>query len=646
MNPYLNRVMIQDQRSFFGRRRELSRIFSRIGVERPQSVSVVGERRIGKSSLLYQISLPELQGKFLLNRNSVIVVFVDFQQLRTITLQDFFRLLSSQIRRIDPEIMDAEADDYRAFQQVQDRLAERSKRLVLLFDEFDAITSNPIFDRDFYAFLRSVANNSAVAYVTSSKTELQRLCHSTVVADSPFFNIFSTLHLRPFEKEEALELIRMPSRESGIPLEPYAEDILRLSGSFPFYIQIACSVYFDLLEENPGKQPVPAEIASRFLEEAGPHFEYFWHQCQPEHQRLLRSIMKGEQPRQEDADICRTLTRDGYVVQEGQRYRIFSSVFPDRVRELDKTASDLGKSTQSTQTNWGGTYREFTIGSQINQYEILRQVQEGGMGVVYQAQDSSLNRKVALKVIKPSLLQMEETRKRFLQEARLSAALTHPAITSIYELFEFETRVVLVMEWLDGQTLRAKILQEGPQRWRQLAHWMIEACSGLEAAHRQGIIHRDIKSSNLMITAENRLKILDFGLAKQRILEASPSFDTELTMQGAIMGTLDYMSPEQACGQPADQRSDLFSLGMVLFEGLTGRLPFRRNSPASTLQAIINEPTPDLAIYEVEEAEPFNRILQKLLAKQPDRRYATAAQLGKDLEALLKQKKGFFLWRR
>jgi serine/threonine-protein kinase len=106
------------------------------------------------------------------------------------------------------------------------------------------------------------------------------------------------------------------------------------------------------------------------------------------------------------------------------------------------------------------------------------------------------------------------------------------------------------------------------------------------------------------------------------------------------------MSPEQACGQTADQRSDLFSLGMVLFEGLTGRLPFRRNSPASTLQAIINEPTPDLALYKVEEAEPFNRILQKLLAKQPEHRYASAAQVEKDLESIVKQKKGFLLWRR
>jgi hypothetical protein len=359
--------MIQDVQSFFGRRRELSRIFSRIGVQRPQSVSVVGERRIGKSSLLYQLSLPEVQSKFLLDRSSLIVAFVDFQQLRTITLQDFFGVLSGQIRRVDPEIAGSDTIGYRSFQQVQDRLLAKTKRLVLLFDEFDAITSNPVFDRDFYAFLRSVANNSAVAYVTSSKTELQRLCHSSAVADSPFFNIFSTLHLRPFEKEEALDLITRPSREAGIPLESHAENILQLSGFFPFYIQIACSVYFDWLEENPGVEPVFPEIASRFLEEAGPHFEYFWGQCQPECRRFLRSLIKGDQPRQEDVDMCRTLTRDGYVLQEGGgRYRIFSRVFGDRVREMDRTARET---TQSTKLDLGGISRELTQGTRINQYD-------------------------------------------------------------------------------------------------------------------------------------------------------------------------------------------------------------------------------------------------------------------------------------
>ena len=642
MNPYLNRVMIQDAKHFFGRRRELSRIFSRIGVERPQSVSVVGERRIGKSSLLFQLTIPEVRARFLPDRSSLIVVYLDFQQMRNITLQDFFEALLGHIRRIDPEIAGLDPANYRSFLQVQERLSRNGRQLVLLFDEFDAITSNPVFDRDFYAFLRSVANNAAVAYVTSTKTELQRLCHSTEVADSPFFNIFSTLRLRSFEKEEALELIAAPSRNEGIPLDAFAGDILNLAGLFPFYIQIACSVYFDWLEENPGLDPDRREVASRFLEEAGPHFEYFWGQCQPECRRFLRSLMSGQQPKQEEEDICRALARDGYLIQEANRFRIFSSVFSDRVRELDSLSGDGSRSTQAT---WGGI-QELDPDTRINQYQILRRVQEGGMGVVYQAQDLSLNRKVAVKVIKPALLQMEGARKRFLQEARLAAALSHPAITSIYELFEHRDQVGLVMEWLEGKTLKDRILQEGPQEWRQLVRWVIEACSGLEAAHRQSIIHRDIKSSNLMITNDNKLKILDFGLAKHRVMEAGTPFVSDLTAQGALLGTLDYMSPEQACGQAVDHRSDLFSLGMVLFEGLTGQLPFRRNSAASTLQAIVNEPTPDLGLFKAEEAESFNQILQKMLAKQPDRRYASAAQVSSNLEELLKRRKGLFPWRR
>lgn len=643
MNPYLNRVMIQEPRHFYGRRRELSRIFSRIGVERPQSVSVVGDRRIGKSSLLYQVSIPEVQKEYIADRSSLIVIFLDFQQMRNITLEDFFAALSAQIRRADPEIAGPESTGYRAFQQVQERLSERNKRLVLLLDEFDAITLNPVFDRDFYAFLRSVANNAAVAYVTSSKTEIQRLCHSSTVADSPFFNIFSTLRLRPFDSKEALELIAVPSSEAGIPLEPYAKDILALSGLFPFYIQIACSVYFDWLEENPGSEPIRSEIESRFLEEAGPHFEYFWGQNQPEYRRVMRSLIAGEQPRQEEADICRSLMREGYVIQEGQRFQIFSQVFSSHIRELSTSSVNGMKSTEATRSIEG---QELSPESRINQYQILNRVQEGGMGVVYQAKDLSLDRKVALKIVKPELVQMETARKRFLQEARLAAALTHPSITSIYELFEYEDQVVLAMEWLEGKTLREKVLQEGPQEWRQLTSWLIEACKGLETAHRQGIIHRDIKSSNLMITKDNHLKILDFGLAKQTFMEDTPTLSTDISVQGTILGTIDYMSPEQACGQVVDNRSDLFSLGIVVFECLTGRLPFRRSNPASTLQAIINEPTPDLELYRVAEADPFNRILHKLLAKQPEQRHANAAQVEKELAGLLHGKKGFFRWLR
>jgi serine/threonine-protein kinase len=644
MNPYLNRVMIQEPRHFHGRRRELSRIFSRIGVERPQSVSVVGERRIGKSSLLYQLSLPEVQERFLPDRSLLVVVFLDFQQLRNISLQDFFLVLINQIRRADPEIVTADSSGYRAFQQIQERLRERNKRLVLLFDEFDAITSNPIFDREFYSFLRSVANNSAVAYVTSSMNELQRLCYSSEIADSPFFNIFSTQHLKPFEKEDALELIAKPSEQAGIPLAAFAEDILDMAGLFPFYIQIACSSYYDWLEENPGAEPDRAEIEARFLEEAGPHFEYFWEQCLPECQRLLKTLMKGGQPGPEESDICRRLAKNGYLLPQGQHFRIFSRAFAERIRELDSLGGPRSKPRHSSRDR--STTQGLEPLSQVNQYQVVRQLAEGGMGVVYQAKDTFLSRTVALKVIKPDLIQMEGARKRFLQEARLAAALSHPAITTVYELLEHEDQVVLVMEWLEGKTLKEKITQEGRQEWRQLAQWLMEACSGLEVAHRQGIVHRDIKTSNLMITGANHLKILDFGLAKHRAMESMATMTSDFTAQGVLLGTLDYMSPEQSCGQSLDHRSDLFSLGTVLFEGLTGQLPFRRSSSAATLQAIVNEPTPDLRLYQVEEAEPLNGILQKLMAKQPERRYASVTQAAGDLAELLKRGKGFFPWLR
>ena len=197
-----------------------------------------------------------------------------------------------------------------------------------------------------------------------------------------------------------------------------------------------------------------------------------------------------------------------------------------------------------------------------------------------------------------------------------------------------------------GRPSKKRSLQEGRQEWRQLVRWLMEACSGLEAAHRQGIVHRDIKPSNLMITAGNHLKILDFGLAKHRAVENMPTMTSDFTAQGALVGTLDYMSPEQSCGQPLDHRSDLFSLGTVLFEGLTGQLPFRRNNPPATLQAIVNEPTPDLGLYQVEEAEPLNAILKKLMAKQPARRYEHASQVAADLAELLKRGKGFFPWLR
>lgn len=628
--------MIQDPEQFYGRKREVVHILSRIGAARPQSVSVVGERRIGKSSLLYHLTGSETQRRVLGDHSSLVVVYLDFQQLRNLTLEHFFSTLLTQIRRACPEGPGPDAAGYAAFQNTLEFFRGQEKKLILLFDEFDVITSNANFPTEFYSFFRSMANNYAVAFVTSSKTELQRICYSSSIADSPFFNIFSNLYLRPFEREEAAQLIAVPSEKQGLPLRRFTDEIVALAGLFPLYLQIACSVYFDWLQEDPTRALEHQEVRSRFLEEAGPHFEYFWQHASAEVKEVINRIIRGHQPEPEDFYVCQGLQKDGVLVQEGRLFRLFSPVFADYIRMLESSAGSRQRSP--FQRMWAGV--QLAPGSHVNQYRILRKAGEGGMGIIYEAEDISLHRNVALKFIRPEFVGVETSRKRFVQEARAAASLNHPAITAIYELFEYEDQIVLVMEWVEGTTLKQHVLAEGPQPWRQVVEWLMDVCDGLEVAHQRGVVHRDIKSSNLMITSQNRVKIMDFGLAKRWRTETTVS--AQLTEEGSLLGTLDYMSPEQARGQGVDLRSDLFSLGVIFFEALTGKLPFQRENAAATLQAILQEPAPHLALYWVEEADRLDPVVRRLLEKSPADRYASAAELRKDLKDLLKPKRRFF----
>ncbi len=633
--------MIQSPEQFFGRAKELSRVLSRVGGQRPQSVSIVGERRIGKSSLLFHLTWPEVRKRYLGQDGDLLVVFFDLQQLHDLPPEQFLQLLSDRIGKTTGETgPGATAGGYREFQAVLERLAATGKRLILLFDEFDAITSNPLFRKEFYSFLRSMANNHAVSYVTSSRVELQALCHSAEIADSPFFNIFSNLYLRPFDRSEALDLITIPSEQAGRPLAPYADQIIDIAGYLPFYLQIACSACFDCLEESPGQPLSLPAVETRFLEEATPHFQYLFDHFGEDQIRILMAVGTGNQPRIEDMPTVRRLVRDGYLRETTKdQYALSSRLFANHLRE--RVASE--KTSKSTGQAAGSGSRALRAGDRLEQYEVLAKIDEGGMGYVYQARDSVLGRKVALKIVRPELLGTETLRERFLQEARLAARLSHPAITSVFELIEHEERVVLVMEWLEGKTLKQKIGEEGRIHWKQLARWAGQAAAGLEAAHRHGIIHRDIKSANLFLTTGDQLKILDFGLAKNVAQIQASALPHALSSAGTVVGTVDYMSPEQACAERVDYRTDLFSLGIVCFEALTGALPFHRSSMVASIDAVMNQPAPDLALYEVEGAERIEPILNRLLEKNPARRYQSAALLEKDLNDLLKPRRfGWF----
>ncbi|HYK90853.1 MAG TPA: protein kinase [Acidobacteriota bacterium] len=631
MNPYLNRVMIQDPNQFFGRRSEIRRILARLGADRPQSISLVGERRMGKSSLLYHLTCREVQERHLPDRSSLVIVFLDFQQLRQITVADFFGLLLDEIRRACSETLDTGPPGYRAFQNLLEAFRREKRKLILLFDEFQAITSNPAFSVEFYSYLRSMANNYAVAYLTSSNIELQRLCYSSNISDSPFFNIFSNFYLKTFEREEACDLICRPSSEQELPLRTYADEIIDIAGLFPFYLQIVCSIYFDWLKGNPGLEPDREEIKSRFVEEAAPHFDYFWEHAAPECQALLERLACGEQPNPEEVHICQSLQRKGYLLGEQQRLRLFSPIFADHIRML---ASAPARAIRAHSA--GGSVGNPAIGPgvRVHQYQILRKAGEGGMGVVYEAEDTELNRVVALKFIKPSLVQDEMPRRRFLQEARSAGSLSHPAIASVFELFEYGKNLGLALEWINGSTLKQRILKEGRVNLFRLLAWMVQALDGLEEAHKHGIVHRDINTSNLMLTLDDRIKIVDFGLARSTGLEMDKT-RTAMTVAGALMGTIDYMSPEQAQGIPADARSDLYSLGVVFFEGLTGTLPYGGESAVAKLQAIIHVPVPSLDPYGIERSMCVEPVLTKLLAKSPETRHSSAAELREDLKRLL-----------
>src|SRR5437764_6725005 len=275
-NPYLNRVAIKDPAQFFGRTREVSKIFSRLTASRPQSISVVGERRIGKSSLLNYVNHPQVRARYLDQLDAYVFAFIDLQQKRRITPTEFFKeLFELMAKETGDESLAAEEPGFDTMRGLLERFRRRSLKLIVLLDEFDAITTNRAFDLEFYSFLRSIANNYDVAYVTSSARDLQELCHTQLIADSPFFNIFTNVFLRAFTRKEALELIIRPSAEAGVPLEGYARRIMEIAGYFPYFLQIACSAYFDHLLENDGKLD-REEVEATFLDEAKGQFRFIW----------------------------------------------------------------------------------------------------------------------------------------------------------------------------------------------------------------------------------------------------------------------------------------------------------------------------------------------------------------------------------
>jgi Tol biopolymer transport system component len=280
-----------------------------------------------------------------------------------------------------------------------------------------------------------------------------------------------------------------------------------------------------------------------------------------------------------------------------------------------------------------------SAGSRLGPYEVLAPLGAGGMGEVYRARDGRLGRDVALKVLPTEVAQDVDRRSRFEQEARAASALAHPNIIAVYDVGESDSSVWIAMELVEGKTVR-DLLASGPLPARRALEIGTQVAEGLAAAHAAGIVHRDLKPENLILSKDGYVKILDFGLAKlaERGIAAAEgptvSAGAPGTEPGTVMGTVGYMSPEQAAGQPVDFRSDQFSFGSILYEMATGQRAFQRKTGVETLAAILREEPKAIAELNPAAPAPLRWTVERCLAKEPDERYASTKDLARDLKSV------------
>ena len=276
-----------------------------------------------------------------------------------------------------------------------------------------------------------------------------------------------------------------------------------------------------------------------------------------------------------------------------------------------------------------------SLGTKLGPYEIVAPLGAGGMGEVYRARDTRLNRDVAIKILPAAFSDDAQCLDRFEREARILSTLNHPNLLSIYDVGLQNSIHYLVSELLDGELLRHRI-QEGEIPGRKALDYAVQIAKGLAAAHEKGVVHRDLKPENIFVTADGRIKILDFGLAKQNVpadSEKTASRDS-LTDQGTVMGTVGYMSPEQVRGNTADSRSDIFSFGAILYEMLIGTRAFKGNSSVETMHAILREDPPEIPTADRKISPGTERVLRRCLEKASDERFQSARDLAFALEGL------------
>ncbi|MBM3237176.1 ATP-binding protein [Candidatus Poribacteria bacterium] len=336
-NPYTNRGAIKNPHEFYGREREIRRIYSRLSSSHPQCISIIGDRKIGKSSLLYFISHEDIRKQWLKDAESYLFLLIDLQEWTgEVSFSTFFQFLFKTLVAKFPTVAEfatsaTEAECYETFKKIVSHIEKQGLKFILLFDEFGAIAGSAHFDPDFFSFLRSIANNHECAYITTSRLKLQKLCHNTDISESPFFNIFTPVPLGPFDRDEARALIFTPSKQVGVPFdERDAEFVLSVAGYHPLFIQMACAALFDhkIRADEAARKTDFELVKADFLVEATEQFEQIWQDADESEQQVLSQIARSGNLTGQQRYLVRELQRKGYLTDDNPPVP-FSQVFAE-----------------------------------------------------------------------------------------------------------------------------------------------------------------------------------------------------------------------------------------------------------------------------------------------------------------------------